>query len=288
MNYSFQNDGLWNEEGASLVIHILPPWWATWGFRTLFSIVSVGLFIFAFYKHRVRTIERYNKRLINLVRERTHELQAMNVAITNQNQILAEHEQNLAKQNEEISQQHDILTQQNIILQEKREEIETQNEELKQGQEEISAQRDIVFAQNHKLEDAQALIKTQSEKIQLRNETLEEEVQSRTKELVEYNQQLEQFAFISAHNLRAPVARILGLGKIIELTPKGSTDATEVFEKMVITAKELDRVVHDLNMILEIRKNHSANISNFNFQDLFELSKLYIEKEIEEAHLVDF
>lgn len=57
---------------------------------------------------------------------------------------------------------------------------------------------------------------------------------------------------------------------------------------MVITAKELDRVVHDLNMILEIRKNHSANISNFNFQDLFELSKLYIEKEIEEAHLVDF
>ena len=111
-------------------------------------------------------------------------------------------------------------------------------------------------------------------------------MQSRTKELVEYNQQLEQFAFISAHNLRAPVARILGLGKIIELTPKGSTDATEVFEKMVITAKELDRVVHDLNMILEIRKNHSANISNFNFQDLFELSKLYIEKEIEEAHVV--
>ena len=54
-----------------------------------------------------------NKRLINLVRERTHELQAMNVAITNQNQILAEHEQNLAKQNEEISQQHDILTQHN-------------------------------------------------------------------------------------------------------------------------------------------------------------------------------
>ena len=171
-------------------------------------------------------------------------------------------------------------------MQEKGEEIETQNEELKQGQEEISAQRDIVFAQNHKLEDAQALIKTQSEKIQLRNETLEEEVQSRTKELVEYNQQLEQFAFISAHNLRAPVARILGLGKIIELTPKGSTDATEVFEKMVITAKELDRVVHDLNMILEIRKNHSANISNFNFQDLFELSKLYVEKEIEEAHVV--
>ncbi len=284
------NDGLWNEEGASLVIHVLPPWWATWWF-ILFSIVSSGLFIFAFYKHRVRTIERNNKRLINLVRERTHELQEMNVAITNQNQILAEHEKNLAKQNEEISQQHDILTEQNIILQERREEIEAQNEELRHGQEEISAQRDIVFAQNNKLEDAHELIKTQNEEIQLRNYTLEEEVQSRTKELVEYNQQLEQFAYISAHNLRAPVARILGLGQIIELTPKGSADETEILDKMVLTAKELDGVVHDLNTILEIRKNHSANISNFNFQDLFERIKLYSEKEIEDTNVtfnVDF
>ncbi|HEY9045397.1 MAG TPA: two-component regulator propeller domain-containing protein, partial [Ohtaekwangia sp.] len=24
------NDGLWNEEGAYLIIHILPPWWGTW------------------------------------------------------------------------------------------------------------------------------------------------------------------------------------------------------------------------------------------------------------------
>ena len=49
------------------------------------------------------------------------------------------------------------------------------------------------------------------------NENLEMEVSKRTNELVEYNQQLEQFAFIAAHNLRAPVARILGLGQLIQM-----------------------------------------------------------------------
>ena len=76
-------------------------------------------------------------------------------------------------------------------------------------------QRDVVWAQNQKLEEARKIIEKQNEEIKLRNENLEMEVQSRTKELVEYNQQLEQFAFISAHNLRAPVARLLGLGHFL-------------------------------------------------------------------------
>ncbi|MEO5601731.1 MAG: two-component regulator propeller domain-containing protein, partial [Cyclobacteriaceae bacterium] len=36
------NDGVWNEEGASLVIVITPPWWQTWWAYTVY-----GLFVFA-------------------------------------------------------------------------------------------------------------------------------------------------------------------------------------------------------------------------------------------------
>jgi len=42
------NDGLWNEKGASVKIIILPPWWKTWRFRLLtavfFIICAVGAF----------------------------------------------------------------------------------------------------------------------------------------------------------------------------------------------------------------------------------------------------
>ena len=158
------------------------------------------------------------------------------------------------------------------MLQERQEEIQTQNEELKQSQEEVMTQRDVVWAQNQKLEEARKIIEKQNEEIKLRNENLEMEVQSRTKELVEYNQQLEQFAFISAHNLRAPVARLLGLGHILDLESKGNNNETNgVSQKMVSTARELDRVVRDLNTILEIRKNNHSIISDVNLDD--ELSR---------------
>jgi hypothetical protein len=85
------------------------------------------------------------------------------------------------------------------------------NEELLQRDDEIPAQnnelinqREALASQNEQLQLALQTIEKQNDEIILQNETLEEEVKERTKELVEYNQQLEQFAFISAHNLRAP------------------------------------------------------------------------------------
>lgn len=36
------NDGVWNEEGASIVVIITPPFWMTWWFRTLFLVVMLA------------------------------------------------------------------------------------------------------------------------------------------------------------------------------------------------------------------------------------------------------
>jgi ligand-binding sensor domain-containing protein/signal transduction histidine kinase len=270
------NDGLWNEKGASLIIHVLPPWWETWWFRTILILTAVSL-VAAVYRIRVRAIRKQNKRLSQLVAERTKELHLLNDEINSQNKVLLRNE-------EEISSQRDMLASQNVTLLQRQEEIETQNEELKQSQEEISTQRDVVWQQNRKLEEAQIIIEKQNVEIKIRNESLEQEVESRTKELVAYNQQLEQFAFISAHNLRAPVARILGLGKILELTPNDAPDKKVVYEKMVSTSRELDRVVRDLNTILEIKKNSNAVISEINLNEEIVLVRQHIEKEILETN----
>ncbi|MCB9266785.1 MAG: hypothetical protein H6558_17295, partial [Lewinellaceae bacterium] len=37
------NDGIWNEAGASLKISILPPWWATWWAYLLYAVVLGGI-----------------------------------------------------------------------------------------------------------------------------------------------------------------------------------------------------------------------------------------------------
>ena len=58
-------------------------------------------------------------------------------------------------------------------------------------------------------------IKVQAEEIKHINENLEHLVSQRTEELEKKNKVLEEYAFINAHKLRAPVASILGLIPIL-------------------------------------------------------------------------
>ncbi|HEY5917260.1 MAG TPA: two-component regulator propeller domain-containing protein, partial [Chryseolinea sp.] len=162
---SSNNDGIWNEEGTSLVIHILPPWWKTIWFRALVIGLSVVIIVSIYYL-RVSSIEQQKIRLENLVNQRTHELKEMNQALARQEK-----------------------------------EIKLQNDELIHGQEETATQRDMLVAQNKKLEEASRIIERKNEEILSHNENLEREVEKRTEELLQHNHQLEQFAYISAHNL---------------------------------------------------------------------------------------
>jgi signal transduction histidine kinase/CheY-like chemotaxis protein/streptogramin lyase len=71
------NDGVWNEQGTSLTVHILPPWWETSWVRMLagLAILSLGA---GLYWLRIRAIKIQNKKLEQLVDVRTKELQIAN------------------------------------------------------------------------------------------------------------------------------------------------------------------------------------------------------------------
>jgi signal transduction histidine kinase/ligand-binding sensor domain-containing protein/CheY-like chemotaxis protein len=71
------NDGVWNEEGASLKIIIIPPFWKTWWF---YLACALGLLILGLGIHRlrVRQLKKQEKRLTQLVKERTKELEQAN------------------------------------------------------------------------------------------------------------------------------------------------------------------------------------------------------------------
>ena len=78
-NYTFRviasnNDNLWNNEGASLRIIIIPPFWKTIWFQgsVAFSILFIFLLV---YKVRTRSIRERTSELEKHVRERTFDLQ---------------------------------------------------------------------------------------------------------------------------------------------------------------------------------------------------------------------
>lgn len=249
--YTFQvkasnYDGLWNE-GASLVIHILPPWWKTLVFKVT-GLLLVTLVAVTFYKTRIRRIKKINLMLEKLVTERTKALQDANEELTVRES-----------------------------------EIAIQNEELIQQQEEISSQRDVLALQNQKLSEAQETIVKQHEEIKNKNLDLEIEVEKKTKELVTYNQQLEQFAFIAAHNLRSPVARILGLGNLLAYASQNPEEEKFIIKKIIATTVSLDTVIKDLNQILEIKTDIHSHLAEVNFSQEIDLIKSNLEREILET-----
>lgn len=104
----------------------------------------------------------------------------------------------------------------------------------------------------------------QNEEIKTLNESLESQVMKRTMELQstltdlkKRNRDLDQFSHVISHNLRGPVANILGLGKVINLDNPSDPHNIEVFHRLLGSTKNLDAVVTDLSVILQVQDNQS-------------------------------
>jgi signal transduction histidine kinase/ligand-binding sensor domain-containing protein/CheY-like chemotaxis protein len=67
------DDGVWNEEGASIKITVTPPWWQTGWFRGMAALLVIGLITGAFLGQRQNAIRREHILEAQVV-ERTREL----------------------------------------------------------------------------------------------------------------------------------------------------------------------------------------------------------------------
>ena len=120
--FSTNSDGDWSAEPASLVIHMLPPFWETLWFQALIGMAIIGLFLGVL---SIRTqVLKHQKRMLTLeVEERTWELKKAN-------QLLQDKQDEIVSQSEKIARQRDNLSEKNKLLEKQKVEIQDMAEKL--------------------------------------------------------------------------------------------------------------------------------------------------------------
>lgn len=108
---------------------------------------------------------------------------------------------------------------------------------------EIQKNNEEIQAQNEE-------IQSQAEEILGINENLEELVKQRTQELERKNKALEEYAFINAHELRAPLASILGLIDLISKTELNDECKT-IVNHMEGSAERLNSIIREITKAIE-------------------------------------
>lgn len=83
----------------------------------------------------------------------------------------------------------------------------------------------------------------------------QEQLLKTTEHLYHQNQDLQQFNYIVSHNLRAPVANLVGLSTILQKLDPNSNRFVQGLQNLEISARRLDDVISDLNKILAVRSS---------------------------------
>jgi PAS domain S-box-containing protein len=71
------SDGVWSDNIAQIKIVITPPFWKTWLFY-VFSVLLLAFLAYAFYRFRIKSLEKDKRLLEEEVQKRTHEISVIN------------------------------------------------------------------------------------------------------------------------------------------------------------------------------------------------------------------
>lgn len=121
------NDGFWDMKGDKMTIVILTPWYRTWFFRVVVTLVLIAI-ILGYVYLRNQSILRRNRLLEQQVHERTHELEVAN--------------EELLANTEALDYTVKELESQKALLQQQTEELRTTNDRLY----ELNRMNDKIFS----------------------------------------------------------------------------------------------------------------------------------------------
>ncbi|HEX6916047.1 MAG TPA: PAS domain S-box protein [Chitinophagaceae bacterium] len=87
-------------------------------------------------------------------------------------------------------------------------------------------------------------------------------------ELTKYNKDLQQFSFITSHNLRAPVANLMGLLALYNQDDPADPTNVELIDKFHECTRKLNDTLNDLINVLVIRSRPNADLEYIRFEDV--------------------
>lgn len=90
------------------------------------------------------------------------------------------------------------------------------------------------------------------------------------RELTQNNKDLQQFSYITSHNLRAPLSNLTGLLNLIEDIPIENEELKEILEGFNKSTHLLNDTINDLVKVIIIKDNPSIEKENLMLKDIFE------------------
>lgn len=106
-----------------------------------------------------------------------------------------------------------------------------------------------------------------------------------TNDLIQRNRDLEQFAFIISHNLRAPTANIIGFSDNLLNESLSKQEEKELLKGLSISVNRLDSVIKDLNKILQVRREIEGKKEVISLPGLINDISISIENIIEKNNV---
>jgi signal transduction histidine kinase len=170
----------------------------------------------------------------------------------------------------------------NTSLEEK---VKTRTEEVHHINQELTSQRDQLYQQKETIEKNLRELDKVRENLEETVGQKTKELRQANKELVAQNAQLEQYAFITAHNLKAPVARLKGLINIFEITNPKPNPNVEILDRIKEASLDMDDVISDINKILEIKNFSKQDRKEIDLEELIQKIEKRLEDKVNENNV---
>ncbi len=107
--------------------------------------------------------------------------------------------------------------------------------------------------ENNKIIGTQAVIRDITEMKRKEND-----LKKLINELTNRNNEMMQFNYIVSHNLRAPIANIIGLSNLVNSENINQTDGKLILEHIKDSSLKMDEMIKDLSIVLNTRSNLNA------------------------------
>ncbi len=112
---------------------------------------------------------------------------------------------------------------------------------------------------------------------------VEEDLKKRTDQLLRTNAELEQFAYVTSHNLRAPVVNLKSLLDLYHNDQFSEEEKGDVFEKIDRSVNQLNATLNDIIHIVALKDEVSKPKASVEFKEMLDKVKEQLGTKIEES-----